>query len=151
MAEYEIDSITGERRAKRSEDKQQQKPLAPAITDEQLALLYDMTKYELIALLKLCNENKLGYALLGKDEKRERLKLKIYTLAMESANDTVTLKAANDWLDREDGKAIQQIKQDVNVSGSIALIGAEEVQSIIDGWLNRSGSVMIENTLSVEN
>lgn len=119
---------------------EKQKPLAPAITDAQLDLLDDMTKEELIALIRLCNANKLGYALLDKDEKRERLKVKIYTLAMESGNDTVTLKAANDWLNREDGKAAQSINQNVNVTGAIALISQVEVESIIDGWLNRSGS-----------
>lgn len=66
-------------------------------------------KAQIISILLLLDPRKIRYALLTKEEKREQMKLKVYSIAMESTNDSVTLKAANDWLDREDGRPAQSI------------------------------------------
>ncbi len=100
------------------------------ITDSELESL---TKEQLSALLKLCDARKIRYALLTKEEKREQIKLKVYSIAMESTNDSVTLKAANDWLDREDGRPAQSINAAIThmtladlVEASYKLVGASD-------------------------
>lgn len=78
--------------------------------------LEGMSVEELKKLVRLCNAELVGYALLSKEEKKERLRLKVYAIAMGSGQDAITLKAANDWLDREEGKATQRIQQETTVS-----------------------------------
>lgn len=77
-------------------------PIAPTAPD--LANLEQMSRDELLALVKRLPVVPVAHALLTKDEKRERMKAKVYGIAMESTNEASILKAANDWLDREDGK-----------------------------------------------
>lgn len=82
----------------------------PSYQPPDLSKLDQMTREELIALIKTVSSALWGYALLSKEEKQEALRLKVYAIAMGSAQDAVTLKAANDWLDREEGKATQRIE-----------------------------------------
>lgn len=105
------------------------------LTAAELAKLSEMDREGLLSLIRLCDAKKVRYAMLTKEEKRERLKLRIYGIAEDSDNEPVVIKAANDWLDREDGKAMQQIRQETNIMGSIAMISGDEVSQIIEGWL----------------
>ena len=89
-----------------------------SISSEVLATLAGKTREELIDLLKLCGK-RVEYALLSKEEKRERMKLKVYALAQDSESEPVILKAANDWLDREDGRPGQSVQIDQRVSGDV--------------------------------
>lgn len=84
-----------------------------------LATLSAMTHGELVALVRLCNAKQVGYALMSREEKSEALRLKIYGIAMDSKNDIAVIKAANDWLDREFGKAKQHVE--VNNTGSVSI------------------------------
>lgn len=89
------------------------------VSEEDLQKLGEMSREGLIALVRCLPARITGYALQTKEEKREALKLEVYAVAMSNTLDAVKLKAANDWLDREDGKAIQRIEQknlNVNVS-----------------------------------
>ncbi len=119
---------------KAEEDKTPQSPL----TAQEIENLDNLSKEELIALVRCLPVVSVAHSLLSREEKRERLKLKVYTIAMESKNDASILKAANDWLDREDGKAAVSINQNVNVTGAIAVMSKEEAQGYIDDWKNKA-------------
>ena len=56
--------------------------------------------------------------------------------------------ACNALLDRIDGKPAQTVQQNVNHSGSVIMVDKEEVQRIIDNWLNpkQLESSIIENS-----
>lgn len=94
------------------------------LSDTQLAGVDSMPKDELIALIKRVAGAMWGYALLSSEQKREALRLKIYSIAMQSSQDAVTLKAANDWLDREEGKPVQRVVQDTTLSFDLKANGA---------------------------
>lgn len=86
-----------------------------------LAALEGMTRDELMGLIRIALADQIGYLTLTKDERREAMKLRVYSIAMRSKEDSAALKAANDWLDREDGKPTQRIEQknlNVNVSAA---------------------------------
>ncbi len=110
---------------------------ANGITASDLEKLEGMSKDDLITLVRRIPSVPVAHALLTKEEKRERLKEKVFGIAMDSTNESAVLKAANDWLDREDGKAMQQIRQETHVTGSVALISSDEVTQIIANWLHK--------------
>lgn len=97
------------------------------LTPAQFSALDAMSKDELIALVQRVSGAMWGYALQTKDEKREALRLKVYAIAMGSAQDAVTLKAANDWLDRDEGKATQRVQLQAQVVTFDAAKHQEEV------------------------
>lgn len=80
------------------------------IDAQTMAAIDQMPVNELRALIRRVSGAMWGYAAMSKEEKRESLRLKIYAIAMGSGQDAVTLKAANDWLDREEGKATQRVE-----------------------------------------
>jgi hypothetical protein len=80
----------------------------PALGEGELAGLEQMDRGGLLSLVKRLPAKITGYALQTREERKDAMRLKIYDIAMSSENDAVTLKAANDWLDREEGKAIQR-------------------------------------------
>lgn len=63
---------------------------------------------ELLSKLRLCDSAR--FTDLTKDEKAEALRLRIYTIAMTSTNEATIIKAANDWLDREEGTPVQSMR-----------------------------------------
>lgn len=122
----EFDALTGDplpktnRRETGSNSQVTQQTDTP-LSAVDLAKLGEMTKDELIALVKCLPVRITGYALQTKEERREALKLEVYAVAMSNTMDAVKLKACNDWLDREDGKSTQRIEQknlNVNVSAA---------------------------------
>ncbi len=84
-----------------------------AITEDVIAKLEEMPTDELIALIKLVSGAMWGIGLLTKEETREAMKLKIANIALTAKDNQTILKACNDWLDREEGKATQRIEQKV--------------------------------------
>lgn len=124
MADYEYDPLTGDPMPKSALPVLAHETANAAISTAQLAALDSMPKYELIALIKRVAGAMWGYALLSSEQKREALRLKIYSIAMQSSQDAVTLKAANDWLDREEGKPVQRVVQDTTLSFDLKANGA---------------------------
>lgn len=120
-------------------------PTPPPLSAEDMARIEGMDRVGLVALYRLLMADKVHYSLLTKEEKREAMKLKVYSIAMQADSDAVTLKAANDWLDREDGKATAYIKQDVNVSGAVMLMTGDQVASLISGWTAKRNEKTIEH------
>ena len=51
---------------------------------------------------------------------------------------------AKEIIDRLDGKPLQQVKQEINHSGAVALMTKEEVGDLIAGWIGDDARV-IEN------
>lgn len=108
-----------------------------SLSDDELRNLDQLTKEELITLVRRLPAAGIAHALLTKEEKRERLKLKVYAIAMESDNDASVLKAANDWLDREDGKAAQSVKvEQTNLNVDVS-VSRDEVNEIISNWTKK--------------
>lgn len=96
-------------------------PPPDTLTAEELGRLGEMGRDELISFIRCLPSRITGYALQTKEERREAMKLRVYEIAMGNADNPSTLKACNDWLDREDGKATQRIEQknlNVNVSAA---------------------------------
>ena len=56
------------------------------------------------------------------------MRLRVYEIAMSADNDAIVLKAANDWLDREEGKAMvrQMIAAQVDVRSESMVAQANE-------------------------
>jgi len=93
-----------------------QTPQNPALSEAEIAKLQELSREGLIDLFKRLPAKITGYALQTREERREAMRLKIYDIAMSADNDTITLKAANDWLDRDEGKAINRTAIDARVT-----------------------------------
>lgn len=87
-----------------------------SVSSFDLATIDLMTIDELRGLVRRVSGAMWGYALQDKEQKKEALRLKIYGIAMNSSNDAVILKAANDWLDREEGKPMQRVQAQVAIA-----------------------------------
>ena len=105
-----------------------------------------MSKEELIALIRGLPCVPIAHALLTKDEKRERIKAKVYAVAMESTNEASILKAANDWLDREDGKAAQMetVTLNANITNTnLYGVSDAEMVDMARHYIEKMGRVLV--------
>ena len=129
-----------------SGDSENTTPPNPALSSEDLARLDGMSREEIIALVKALPARITGYALQTKEERREAMRLKVYEIAMSAANDAITLKAANDWLDREEGKSVQREVIDMRVGGEIEVkhlkARNEHLDRILQASLKRQGKLI---------
>ena len=141
----EFDPLTGDPLPK-SNKIVASKPDDSAITADVLAKLGDMSKEELIALIRGLPCVPIAHALLTKDEKRERIKAKVYAVAMESTNEASILKAANDWLDREDGKAAQMetVTLNANITNTnLYGVSDAEMVDMARHYIEKMGRVLV--------
>lgn len=103
--EYEIDSKTGERRVKFAAVAE--KP-TNALTASELAALEDMSKEELIALVRRIagSCDMIPLALLSPDEIKASTRLRLADIALRNKDDKTALVAIQQLLDRLEGKPL---------------------------------------------
>ncbi len=115
--EYEIDSKTGERRVK-----QLQPPQSPAaaISAEDMAKLDDMSRGELIALIRRVSGAIWGIGMLDEDRTAEAMMLKLAINGLTTQDTREALANISQWLDRKKGKAIQRVDQRIEHTGKLS-------------------------------
>jgi hypothetical protein len=86
-----------------------------------LSRLGDMSREELITLIKMVSGAIWGYALLDDTQKVEAARLKLYNLGMTSTEVHKVVPALDKWFDRSLGKAPQSIAMTVENKGLSAL------------------------------
>lgn len=84
-----------------------------AIPADVLAKLNGMDREGLIALIRLCNADKIGVALLTKEERMEAAKLKLWHGGLSEKEIYKALPALNAAMDREIGKPAQSIAMQI--------------------------------------
>jgi hypothetical protein len=103
-----------------------------ALSDTQLAKLDNMTKEELIALIRLCNAEQIGIALMTPDEVKAATRLRLAVMAISNKDDKVALQAIQQLLDRLEGKPLGTAQQ-INIGSNggetrvqVILVDAEQ-------------------------
>lgn len=117
------------------------------IGEAMLTRLDALSKPDLVTLIKRVSGAMWGIGMMTTDDTRSAMKLKIAGIALTSKDNQTILKACNDWLDREEGKAIQRVKQDnthtfdVRANGALLSRLAEKMGSrepiVIEGTIDQ--------------
>lgn len=112
--EYEIDSDTGERRARSTASEQ---PASRQLSAVEIERLEVMDAESLRGLIIMVAGACWGYAMMDDTQKAEAARLKLYNMGMSASEVHKAVPALDKWFDRTLGKPKERI--DVNHSGSI--------------------------------
>lgn len=93
----------------------QQTPSLPVLSEAEIAKLDDMSKVELIGVIRRCYATKARVMLMGEEEQARAMLDALAVMALTGDDDKAVLSAIREWLDRKQGKPAQYIRQD-NVS-----------------------------------
>lgn len=97
-----------------------------AINDATLTKLDTMTPDELKALVRLCNADRIGIALMTAEEMKAATRLRLSEIALRNKDDKVALQAIQQLLDRLEGKPIGTAPS-INIGGNGGAMTVEVV------------------------
>jgi len=118
---------------------------APPELEDAIDRLDKLSKPELVALIGSVSKAVWGIGLMKDDEIAECMLLKLAINALTTSDAKDALSNIREWLDRKKGKAVQTVQQNVNMSGTVAMMSGDEVKSLINEW---TGGRVIEHTIS---
>ncbi len=93
-----------------------QSPAKP-ISEDELARLGDMSREQLIALIRLCNAEQIGIALMTTEEVKAATRLRLSVMAISNKDDKLALQAIQQLLDRLEGKPVGTAQQ-INIGSN---------------------------------
>ena len=98
------------------------------INAEDMARIEGMAREELIALVRLCNAEQIGIALMTAQEVKDATRLRLAVMAITNKDDKLALQAIQQLLDRLEGKPVGTAQQiNIGASGS----GETKIQVIL--------------------